>query len=102
MFRRDDEHEFVEIDYDRVEAGFLRLVGKYAELRVVAQNVVGNMAAESALDLDLNHGMQAAELREEGKQIEHRKFVGGDDQLAFLQFAQLGERLGSFPAQVDQ
>ena len=39
--------------------------------------------------------MQAAELRQHRQQIEGSEFVGGDDQFAFLQFTQFGQRLGA-------
>ena len=102
MLRRNDEHEFVEIYDHRMQAGFLRLVGEHAELRAVAQHVVGNVAAQRALHLDLDHGMQAAELGQQRQQVEHGEFVGRDDQLAFLQFAQFSQRFGGLAAQVDQ
>ena len=102
MLRGNDEHEFVEVDDHRVQAWLLRFVGEHAELGVVAQDVVGDVAAQSAFDRDLDHGMQAAELGQERQEVEHSELVGGDDQLALLQFAQFGQRFGGFTAQVDQ
>ena len=60
------------------------------------------MAAQRALDRNLDHGMQAPELGQHRQQVEHGKFVGRDDQFAFLQFAQFGKRFGRLAAQVDQ
>ena len=62
MFGRDDEDQFIQIHDHGMQAGFLRLVGEHAEFGAVAQDVVGNVAAQGALDRDLDHGMQAAEL----------------------------------------
>ena len=46
--------------------------------------------------------MKASKLRQNWQQIEDGKFIGGNDQLAFLQFAQLRERFGGLAAQIDQ
>ena len=46
--------------------------------------------------------MEAAKFCQDGQQVEHGEFVGCDDQLAFLQFAQFGEGFRGFGAQVDQ
>src|SRR5689334_10501390 len=46
--------------------------------------------------------MEPAELGQHRQQVEHGEFVGGDEQSAFLQLAQFGERLGGFTAEVDQ
>ena len=74
--------------------GFLGLVGQHAEFGVVAQDVVGDVAAQSAFDRDLDHGMQAAEFGQQRQQVEHGELVGRDHQLAFLQFPQFGQRFG--------
>ena len=66
------------------------------------QDVVGDVAAERPLDGDLDHRMQAAEFGQHGQEIEHSEFVGGNDQLAFLQFAEFGKGFRGLAAQVDQ
>jgi hypothetical protein len=46
--------------------------------------------------------MQPAELRRHRQQVEHGEFIGGDYQLAFLQFAHLHQRGLCVLAQVEQ
>ena len=92
MVGRNHKDQFVQIDDHRVQLRLLRIVGEHAEFRVVPQHIVGNVAAERALHRDLDHGMQAAELGQHRQQVERGEFVGGDHQLAFLQFAQFDQR----------
>src|SRR5579872_24950 len=102
MLGRNDEDEFVEKDDDGLQAGVLGFVGEDSEFGTVAQDIVGNVAAQSTFDGDTDHGMQAAEFRENRKQVKDGKFVGGDDQFAFLQLTEFGERFGGFRAEIDQ
>src|SRR5689334_20195161 len=102
MLGGNDEDKFVEKDDDRLKAGILGFVGEDSEFGAVAQDIVGNVAAEGAFDGDTNHGMQAAEFGEHRKQVKDGEFVGGDHQLAFLQLAEFGEGFGGFGSEIDQ
>lgn len=90
MRRRDDEYKFVKKDDYRVQGSFLRFVREHSEFDVVAENIIGYVATESALNRDFDHGMDAAKLGEDRQQVEDGEFVGGNDELAFLQFAEFG------------
>src|SRR5579872_1583829 len=102
MLWRSDEHEFVEEDDDGLQSGILRLVGEDSKFRAVSEDVIGNVAAESPFDGDSNHWVETPEFGENGQQIEHREFVGGDHKLALLQFTELRKGFGGFRAQIDQ
>jgi len=84
MAGRDDERQFVEVHDGGAQLRLLGVVGKNAEFDVVLEDIVGNVAAERAPHGDLDGGMQAAILRQHGQQVEGRKFVGSDGQLAFV------------------
>src|SRR5438477_7483621 len=75
MLGGNDEYEFVKIYDNGMQAGFLRFVGEHAEFGAVAEDVVGDVAAQSAFHRDLDHRMQAAEFGEQGQQVEHGEFV---------------------------
>ena len=47
-------------------------------------------------------GCRSPKLRQHRQQIKRGEFVGGDGQLAALQFAQFGQRLGGVVAQIQQ
>src|SRR6266478_355821 len=100
--RWNHEGQLVQVHDDRAQPRFLRIVGKNAHLDGVAQQVVGNVAAERPLHRDPDHGMEAAELCQHGQQIERGEFVGRDAQLAGLEFAQLNQGLLRVRPQVEQ
>jgi len=58
------------------------------------------MRLPRALHRDLDHGMQPAELRQHGQQVQRRELIRRHHQLALLQFAQLHQRLTGIVAQV--
>ena len=96
----DHEDQFVQVDDGGAQLGLLGIVGEDSEFGAVAQDVVGDVAAERAAHGDSDHGMQAAEFGEHGKQIERGEFVGGDGQFAFLQLSQFDQGFLGVPAQV--
>src|SRR5215469_6607528 len=102
VLRRNDEHEFVEENDHGMQIGLLRLVRQHTEFGSVAEDVIGYVAAEGALDGDLDHRVNAAEFGQNVQQVQHREFVVGDDQFPLLQFAEFGEGSGRFSPQVDQ
>ncbi len=96
------QRQLVQIHDQRFQLGLLRIVGQHADLDLVLQQIIGNVAAERAPDRDLDGGMQAAKFGENRQQVEHGKFVGGDGQFALLQLAHLNQGFLRILPQVDQ
>src|SRR5208337_451243 len=69
---------------------------------IVLEHIVRNLTAERTPHRDLDGGMQAAIFAEHWQQVERGKFIGGDYQLALLQFAHFYQRHLRVLPQVEQ
>src|SRR5579862_8227164 len=91
MSRRHDKRQLVDIDDGGSQLRILGIEREDAEFYVVLEQIVRNLTTEGAPDRDLDGRMQAAILCQHRQQVERGKFVGGDGQLALLQFAHLDQ-----------
>ncbi len=66
---RNHEDQFIQIDNDGIQLRFLGIVRQHSQFRAVAHYIIGNVAAQSALHRDFDHGMQPAEFGQHRKQI---------------------------------
>ena len=89
MTRRNDKYQLVQINHGRAQLRLLGIVRKNPELHVVLEQIVGNTTAQRTPHRDLDCRIQAAKLAQHRQQVERGEFVGGDRQLALLQFAHL-------------
>src|SRR5882724_3821402 len=80
----------------------LRIVGQYSQFAVVAEYILGNIAAQRSLYGNLDHGMSAAVFGQHGKEIQSRELIRGDRQPALLQLAQFEQGLVRTLAQIQQ
>src|SRR5579871_456952 len=84
MFWGDDKDQFIE-EYDNgMQIGLLWLVRENAEFGRIAEDIVGNVAAQRTLDGDLDHGMHAAKLGQDGQKVKNSELVRRNDELSFL------------------
>lgn len=100
--RVDDEGEFVAIDDDGFERGILWAEADDADFDGVGEDLVGNTAGERALHGDLDAGVGAAELVEDGQQREAGVLVGGEGEAAAVEGAEFAEGIGGFGAEVEK
>ena len=102
MARRNNKYQLVQINHRRAQLRLLRIEREYSEFHVVLEHIVRNVTAQRTPHRDLDRGMQAAKLTQHGQQVERGKFVGGDRELALLQFAHLHQRRLCVLPQVEQ
>src|SRR5581483_3635512 len=102
MLRRNYKDQFVGINDNRRQLWVLWIIGEHAKLTIVAAHIVGNLAAQRTLDYDSNRRMQALKLRQHAKQVQSCKLVRPDNELSFLQFAELAQRFSCALAQIEQ
>src|SRR5258707_11619216 len=92
MMRVNHEHKLISIDRNRSQQRLFRVEGNNSKLRAVLENFGWYTARERSQNSNLDHRVQPPELRQRRQEVEARKLVGRDGELALVHLAQLLQR----------